>query len=184
MRPRLTTLVSKIDGAGGAAALAIAVVAIALWLRPAFDQASRVEALTVQHDVTTDRLARVERGAKRINAQIAATREVLVGLGGGLPPAHDLDTVLEQVLGLADRTGLTVDEFQPIDHRTTKQWQTYRFRLTARCDFPVFHQFCRAAEDQFRFVDIPACSVQRKPGQTDEPAVVTFTLSLYFRSEP
>ena len=136
MRPRLFTTVSKIDGAGGAAALAIALVAVALWLRPAFDQARRVEALTIQHDVKTDRIARVERRRKRIEAKIATAREVLAGLGGGLPPAHDLDTVLEQVLNLADRTGLIVDEFQPIDHRTTTQWQAYRFRLAARCHRP------------------------------------------------
>ena len=183
MRTRLTTIVSKIDGAGGAAALVVALVAVAFWLRPALDQARRVEALTLQYDVEADRIARIERRRKRIETQIAAAQEVLVGLGGGLPPAHDLDTVLERILTLADRTGLTIDEFQPIDHRTTPPWQTVRFRLTARCEFPIFHQFCRAAEDQIRFVDIPACSVRRSPGRIDEPAVVTFTLSLYFRSE-
>lgn len=183
MRPRLTTTVSKIDGTGGGVALVIALVAVAFWLRPALDQARRVEALTLQHEVKANRITRIERQRKRIETQIATAREVLVDLGGGLPPAHDLDTVIERILALANRTGLTIDEFQPIDHQTTPHWQVVRFRLTARCAFPIFHKFCRAAEDQIRFVDIPACSVRRDPGQIDEPAVVTFTLSLYFRSE-
>jgi Tfp pilus assembly protein PilO len=143
-------------------------------------QWQRLTALRAQEQVLIQQVAlspQLQAGFEHQQAEVQAIEQRLSTFDQQLPQEVQLETFLQQLDHVAQRTDFTITQIQPGQVQAGELYSMLPIAITAEAAFPSLYAFLTALPDIPRLSNIDALTVARKADSF--VCDITFTLLIY-----
>lgn len=137
-----------------------------LLIHPSWRLYTDLEQAEASKKEATEHLEQVRGQLERLQRQISESKKRLAEIGGPPPHEDQKDTQIACLTALAKRSGVTVDQYFPIDTIDNGDCRAFFIQFVGRGQFDAIRRFFASVESEMDFVDLTHFAVTASTTET------------------